>query len=872
MKVDPRDAAQHLGGERHAPDEAHAAPEPNLAAIRAQLEWLAQPARGEYDDALIEIAYGPPERGPATAQLFGLDEIGGAVEFAASQNAKGANIYFGSALRLPDSARDKRCRAENYYVATSIAVDIDTDYDATRARLLGVVEPGLAVMTGSVPERRAQLWLRLTAPCDNATEYSKALDALVGHVGSDSGAKGAARVMRLGGTVSHPSPAKAARGYVTELTTVEIDPDAQPVAIERLMELRPPKHGSAESRHRRAPPDGPAASRGEEVLRSECDAVAAAEVGTRNDRLNKAAFAIGQLVDSGRLEEGRARDQLLAAAEACGLTREDGEEAVHRTIRSGLEAGKKKPRKPPLQVWLADPAKTVAALRDMLATSECLYERGGPVTVAHDPISGGAVVHQLGPDELVRMAHEVCQPYEAKVKADGTEERRDTQFPRNMAVMYQKWHGERGLPPLNGVTSAPMLGEDGSIRSVEGYDKPSGMWCERVPDLSGRVPDRPTEKEARAALRRIRETFSTFCFADAPMMVDETTGIAAVDIDQPPGADESGFLNALMTAVCRPSLSLAPGVLVRAASTSGSGAGKGLLSRSISVVAFGREPHAVTGGYDAEELEKRIAAELVSGGPVVFLDNLNDTLFRSSLLASAITERPARVRLLGSSQMHDINSAAFIVLNGNGLRVSEDLARRFISVELDPRTENPEARPFANDIMQVVRDQRIELLVAVLTIWRWGRQNIYLTSGGALGSFEQWCRWVRDPLLALGCEDPAEKVAEAKDNDVRRQGVGDIFMTWWQCHQSKPVRSDDIHEDVRKILDPQNRGRQFQTARLMKLVGTRIAGFVLTRQAPAGKWGSATYALMRTGDDEPPARLILPEREPFGPPPGVGLE
>jgi hypothetical protein len=93
----------------------------------------------------------------------------------------------------------------------------------------------------------------------------------------------------------------------------------------------------------------------------------------------------------------------------------------------------------------------------------------------------------------------------------------------------------------------------------------------------------------------------------------------------------------------------------------------------------------VTSGATPEELEKRIAAELIEGSPALFLDNLNNTAFKSDLLASAITERPARVRPLGKSQMVPLNASAFVVLTGNGLSVSEDLARRFIMVEFDPR-------------------------------------------------------------------------------------------------------------------------------------------------------------------------------------------
>ena len=317
-----------------------------------------------------------------------------------------------------------------------------------------------------------------------------------------------------------------------------------------------------------------------------------------------------------------------------------------------------------------------------------------------------------------------------------------------------------------------------------------------------------------------------------------------------PGRDESSFLVALLTAVCRPSLHLAPGVLLRAAPVSGAGAGKGLLARCMCIIAFGREPHAVTAGANAEELEKRIAAELIEGSPALFLDNLNNTAFRSDLLASAITERPARVRLLGRSQMVPLNASAFVILTGNGLTVSEDLARRFVAVDFDARTEDPEARPFATDIRIEVTKRRTELLAALLTIWRWGRIATDIKPGIALGSFEQWCRWVRDPLLALGCQDPVERVSEAKQRDGRRQAVADLFAIWWDKHQDHPVAIRQLHDDVRQALDPQGRGRQYVSSQLEKLAGTRMAGFVFTRQAPAGKWGAATYALKRTTGEE----------------------
>ena len=513
-------------------------------------------------------------------------------------------------------------------------------------------------------------------------------------------------------------------------------------------------------------------------------------------------------------------------------------------------ASEERGEKPRLLVDNCNPDQTVAALRDLLADARGLYDRGVPVRLAFDQNQRGTVAQLMTPDALVLMAHSICRPYVLKAGQDGTVAEVNARLPRSLAVMYLDWRGEWRLPPLNGIASAPLLQDDGTVRSAAGYDPTSGMWCENVPKLTGLVPERPTKDAAAAALCLIRETFKTFCFADAETIEPTAGGVATIDTSKTPGRDEASFLVALLTAVCRPSLHLAPGVLLRAAPVSGAGAGKGLLARCICIIAFGREPHAVTAGANAEELEKRIAAELIEGSPALFLDNLNNRAFRSDLLASAITERPARVRLLGRSQMVPLNASTFVILTGNGLTVSEDLARRFVAVDFDARTEDPEVRPFATDIRVEVTQRRTELLAALLTIWRWGRIATDIKPGIALGSFAEWCRWVRDPLLALGCQDPVERVSEAKQRDGHRQAVADLFNIWWEKHQDHPVAIRELHEDVRQALDPQGRGRQYVSSQAEKLAGTRMAGFVFTRQAPAGKWGAATYALKRTSGEE----------------------
>lgn len=70
--------------------------------------------------------------------------------------------------------------------------------------------------------------------------------------------------------------------------------------------------------------------------------LAVAPEGSRNHALNKAAFVLGQLVAGGQLREDETLHQVMVVAERIGL---DPHEAIV-TIRSGFEAGARKPRGP----------------------------------------------------------------------------------------------------------------------------------------------------------------------------------------------------------------------------------------------------------------------------------------------------------------------------------------------------------------------------------------------------------------------------------------------------------------------------------------------------------------------------------------------
>src|SRR5262245_10483622 len=80
------------------------------------------------------------------------------------------------------------------------------------------------------------------------------------------------------------------------------------------------------------------------ALDRECEAVANAAKGCRNNTLNAAAFSLFQLVAGGELDEGEAVSRLTAAATECGLMDDDGAKSVEKTIASGAKAGLREPR------------------------------------------------------------------------------------------------------------------------------------------------------------------------------------------------------------------------------------------------------------------------------------------------------------------------------------------------------------------------------------------------------------------------------------------------------------------------------------------------------------------------------------------------
>jgi hypothetical protein len=100
---------------------------------------------------------------------------------------------------------------------------------------------------------------------------------------------------------------------------------------------------------------------GRSALERECTFVRNASEGSRNDQLNASAFALGQLIGGGVLDESEVRAALLEVALAVGLSRRE----ILKTLDSAIAAGIKEPRGVPESTWTPPPpANDVGDPRD----------------------------------------------------------------------------------------------------------------------------------------------------------------------------------------------------------------------------------------------------------------------------------------------------------------------------------------------------------------------------------------------------------------------------------------------------------------------------------------------------------------------------
>lgn len=196
---------------------------PNKMAISAFLHGLFHPTLVHpYPDALIEVASGPPERGPCWGRVFPAFDLGPVADFCQAQSLRGYNVYVAPCLvRGTPAGRNGRCTEANFFTAFHGWADADAGVEA----VLGILRerrlvPVMALSTASIPQPRMQFYFRLDGPVDADTlrGVNKALSVLL----STDEVSAPTHLMRVNGTVNYPSPSKAAKGRVPEVVAFHL--------------------------------------------------------------------------------------------------------------------------------------------------------------------------------------------------------------------------------------------------------------------------------------------------------------------------------------------------------------------------------------------------------------------------------------------------------------------------------------------------------------------------------------------------------------------------------------------------------------------------------------------------------------------------
>jgi putative DNA primase/helicase len=224
----------------------------------------------------------------------------------------------------------------------------------------------------------------------------------------------------------------------------------------------------------------------------------------------------------------------------------------------------------------------------------------------------------------------------------------------------------------------------------------------------------------------------------------------------------------------RSAMSVAP---LHAFRANTAGTGKSYLGDLASALATGRPCPVAAAARDTEETDKRLVGLLLAGFPIACLDNLNGEL-GSDLLCQAVERPIVRLRRLGGSDITELETAATIFANGNGLRVRGDMTRRTLLCDLDAQMERPELRAFKFDPVAKVLAERGRYVTAALTLVRAfvvSNARLNLTQ---LASYAEYSATVRGALVWLGKSDPAESMEQAREEDPELGELREIMMQW----------------------------------------------------------------------------------------------
>jgi hypothetical protein len=341
------------------------------------------------------------------------------------------------------------------------------------------------------------------------------------------------------------------------------------------------------------------------------------------------------------------------------------------------------------------------------------------------------------------------------------------------------------VPELRAIIECPAYGWDGSLVDQPGYHEREQLWYEPAVGLDPpRIPANPTAAEIEAA----RDLLLVELLGDFPF------------------DDESSRANVLAALLVPFVRQMIDGpVPLHLLDAPVEGTGKTLLANCIGIVVTGRDLEAMAEGKDDDEWRKRIIATLAEAPAFVFLDNLS-RLLDSGALASALTARVVKDRLLGFSKTATVPNAAVWIASGNNCRLSRELVRRTVWTRLNAKLETPwERTQFRHANLRLwAKEHRSELVGAALTLCQ-----AWIAAGRpagkqTLGMFESWASIMGGILDVAGVPGLLANAKKFRQQAADKASEWLAFVTAWNAqHMGDDVGVKDLYDlaITEKLLD-----------------------------------------------------------------------
>jgi hypothetical protein len=484
--------------------------------------------------------------------------------------------------------------------------------------------------------------------------------------------------------------------------------------------------------------------------------------------------------------------------------------------------------KPVVQLMVGAMTENLDEAEEALVTRNNNVFRRGDLVVMSAPeeltLSGGRVIKRTGivPITPLRMREIFTKAIDFQAFNNDKGEFLSIDCPHDFARTYLDRRRGHRLPYLAAVVTTPFLRVNGSLVQTPGYDSESGILFEPNGVGFPKVPENPGRDDALAALKLFNEVYRGFPFVPDAVVESEA---AKDELGIVKSASRSVAYSLTLAALVRSVLRTCP---LHGFSAPRARSGKTKLCDIASIVACGHPVSPIGPGDTDEELEKRLAGELLGGSLFIVFDNLERPL-HGVLICQCLTQSSVKVRILRTNDTPVVPCLAVMAATGNNLVIAGDLAYRGLRCDIDSGLEAPETRHFEEDAVDIAARLRPALVVAGLTILKAYHFNqadaeTMEPSPEPIGGFEDWSRWVREPLLWLGQPDPWATVSQIRDADPELAGLTAVIAQWERHLGLGPQNRYTVREIIARAVGARSTERDPRQGSLAVDEGTDGGG------------------------------------------------